>query len=290
MFIEFFTIFIPVHQVFKHWRLQKLAQQNPPSWSISSLATTTISVRPHTKDSTSKESALELIDRSVSAEHPQSGDRLLTRSALLRVLRENPAPLQAFSARRDFSGENIAFLTRAAQWKEAYPSSSRLQAFNAALVLYRDFVSPSDADFPLNLSCAQLKALDAVFKGAAREVGGGAKGDDFEAALPFYNPPRWSGNGAALALDNKRVEGPRFEGEIPAAFGQNVFDVARAHIEELVFTNTWPRFVREMRGRSSLDSERSAGSQESAESQESAGSKKSVGRMRIEKFVAGLKG
>ena len=69
-----------------------------------------------------------------------------------------------------------------------------------------------------------------------------------------------------------------------------MFDVARAHIEELVLTNTWPRFVREMRGRSSLDSERSAGSQESAESQESAGSKKSVGRMRIEKFVAGLKG
>jgi hypothetical protein len=283
MFIEFFTIFIPVHQVFKHWRLQKLAQQKSPSWSISSLVTT-VSVRPHTKDSTSKESALELIDRSISTEYPQSGDRLLTRSALIRVLRENPAPLQAFSARRDFSGENIAFLTRAAQWKDAYPSSSRIQAFNAALALYRDFVSPRDADFPLNLSCAQLKALDAVFKDVARDIGGGAEGDGFEAALPFYEPPRWSGDGTALALGGKRAEGPRFEGEVPAAFGQDVFEAARAHIEELVLTNTWPRFVREMRGRSSLDSERSAGSQESEES------KKSVGGRMIEKFVVGLKG
>jgi hypothetical protein len=283
MFIEFFTIFIPVHQVFKHWRLQKLAQQKPPSWSISSLVTT-ISVRPNTKDSTSKDSALELIDRSISTEYLQSGDRLLTRSALIRVLNENPAPLQAFSARRDFSGENIAFLTRVAQWKEAYPSSTRLQAFNAALALYRDFVSPRDADFPLNLSCAQLKALDAVFKDAARDVGGGAEGDGFEAALPFYETPSWSGAGAGLAFDRKGVEGPRFEGEVPAAFGRDVFEDARAHIEELVLTNTWPRFVREMRGRSSLDSERSAGSQESEEST------KSVGRRRIEGFVAGLKG
>ncbi|KAF3005161.1 hypothetical protein E8E13_010565 [Curvularia kusanoi] len=300
MFLEIFTIFIPVHQVFKHWRMQKLAaQKKPQSWATTSLATTVsihrLSMRPESKHSTSKNSALELIDRTVSTEYQHSGDRLLTRTALMRVLSENPAPLQAFSARRDFSGENIAFLTRLSAWKDAFPTTETRQSFNTALQLYRDFVSPRDADFPLNLSSSQLKALDAVFKDAASDIrgeAGASTGDEaFEAALPFYETPGAASSGALSGKSGTEglMTALRWEGEVPAGFGEDVFEDARCHVEQLVLTNTWPKFVREMRERSSIDSERSEESAGSQESQESAGSRKSSVGMRVERFVNGLR-
>lgn len=85
-------------------------------------------------------------------------------TALTRVLSENPAPLQDFSARHDLSREDVTFLTRLAKWKDFYPVAERKQACDAALRLYIDFISPRDADFPLNLSSAQLMSLEDMFE------------------------------------------------------------------------------------------------------------------------------
>lgn len=54
-----------------------------------------------------------------------SGESILTMSALEHVLERNPGPLQEFSALRDFSGENIAFLTNVAEWKNSLPAAAR---------------------------------------------------------------------------------------------------------------------------------------------------------------------
>merc|ERR1711981_670593 len=44
-------------------------------------------------------------------------------------------------------------------------------------------------------------------------------------------------------------------GPIPDSFNANIFDDVMAHIRELVFLNTWPKFVKELR-RSSVDTQR----------------------------------
>lgn len=281
MFIEVFTVFIPAYQVVKHWRFQHAAAARKMS-STFSLATT-FNVRPTSKShSEGKGSMIELIDRNYSVEYLQSGDRLMTMAALTRVLTENPTPLQDFSARCDFSGENIAFLTRLSKWKQFYPVAERKQAFDAALRLYIDFVSPLDADFPLNLSSPQLKALQSVFECAARAVCGKAT---VEPVLPFAEPPK-----TAISTGPSETSWLQYQGEIPDAFYEGVFDDAKEHIESLVLTNTWPKFVKEMqeKRRSSVDSERSAGSAGSAGSDGSDGSSRTV-VSRISKFVAGLR-
>lgn len=274
MFIEVFTVFIPAYQVLKHWRFQRAAAAR--KMSSTSLATT-LHVRAISKVySEGKGSMIELIDRTSSVEYLQSGDRLMTMTALTRVLSENPAPLQDFSARCDFSGENIAFLTRLSKWKQFYPVAERKQAFDAALRLYIDFISPRDADFPLNLSSPQLKALESIFESAARAVCGEAF---FEPALPFVEPPK-----TATSSAPSETGWLQYQGEVPDAFYEGVFDDAKEHTEALVLTNTWPKFVKEMqeRRRSSVDSERSAGSDGSN------GSSRTV-VSRITKFVAGLR-
>ena len=96
---------------------------------------------------------------------------------------ENPEPLREFSAYNDFSGENIAFLTRLAEWKSNEASEERLQdAYNDALAIYTDFISPRDAEFPLNISGQTLRRLEDVFEKPARILNGEAKGN---AATPF---------------------------------------------------------------------------------------------------------
>lgn len=145
IFIELFTVFIPAYQVIKYWRFQRVVAARKPSDTSS--PATTLSVRPLSKaQSEDKGSIIELIECNSVVEYFQSGDRLMTMTALTRVLSENPAPLQDFSARCDFSGENVAFLTRFALWKASYSIAERKHAYDAALRLYIDFISPRDAD------------------------------------------------------------------------------------------------------------------------------------------------
>ncbi|KAJ4324956.1 hypothetical protein N0V94_001010 [Neodidymelliopsis sp. IMI 364377] len=268
VFIEIFTLFIPAYQVVKHWRAQRLAART--KWDTASLATT-VSERFHSK--ASKGSTMELIERNQSLEHFQSNDRLMTMDALARVLSDNPGPLQDFSARHDFSGENIAFLTRLAKWKDFAPVAERKQSYDAALRLYIDFISPRDADFPLNLSSQQLKALEDVFEFQARAICGEAS---IEPALPFVEPPKT----AVSSAPSETTQWLQYPGDVPEAFNAEVFDDVQNHVKDLVLTNTWPKFVRQMqqRRRESVDSERSAGSGDSGKTMVS----------RVTRFVAGL--
>ncbi|KAF2630022.1 hypothetical protein BU25DRAFT_456439 [Macroventuria anomochaeta] len=201
--VEIFTIFHPAYQVIKHWRAQRLAEKR--KWDTSSLATT-ISVRPQSRGST-----IELIDRNASVEYLQSGDRLMTMTALTRVLNENPAPLQDFSPRHDFSGEHIAFLTRLAKPKDLYPVAKSEQAYDAVL------------------RCQQLKSLEDIFETQGRAVCGEAS---FEPALPFFEPPK--------TASSSPTEAPgwlQYQGGVPEEFHEGVLDDAKNHIESLVLTN-----------------------------------------------------
>lgn len=120
---------------------------------------------------------------------PEEG--ILTMAALEHVLEKNPEPLRQFSARRDFSGENIAFLTAVGEWKSGLPPAFVRNGqhaaqdvvrhqFTSALRIYTEFVNTTTAEFPINLSWTELRQLDAVFERAAR-----GNGNRVDTTTPF---------------------------------------------------------------------------------------------------------
>jgi hypothetical protein len=194
-------------------------------------------------------------------------DRLLTMSALDHVLRNNPTPLQVFSALRDFSGENVAFFSSVQQWKETWFESLQHdqqkahKVFTKALEIYTTFVSPRDAEFPINLSWRQLKPLEDVFEAAARTLCGEARKDSAALPFAFEGPVTEAKSDAHLCLAEVSHK-IQYAGPIPKAFNADVFDDAVVHIKQLIFLNTWPKFVKELRTRrpSSSETERSSNS------------------------------
>jgi hypothetical protein len=227
---------------------------------------TSIRSRSSPASITEKDASLHCLEEAVG------DDRLYTMAALDRVLAGDPEPLLEFSALSDFSGENIAFLTRLDAWKSAHSNATgdegRLQAFHGALAIYIDFISPRDAEFPLNVASKDLKSLEALFESPTRMVRGETAPDS---ATPFESSqrPAWSGPGMArpTPTDATTDVSMPYTGEIPVGFDISVFDSVQGHIKYLVLTNTWPKFIAEMqqRRRRSNESERSAASKGSQE-------------------------
>ncbi|KAK0385914.1 hypothetical protein NLU13_7089 [Sarocladium strictum] len=188
-------------------------------------------------------------------------NRLLTMSALERVLADNPIPLQDFSALNDFSGENIAFLRRVRAWKlewedcaagaRSIQPAERLSLYNRAVDIYADFISPAEAEFPLNLSSQHHASLTPVFQPALASSSssssscsssdpGTPTGPSAAAATPFDFFPSSHSSSSMRDL---------YTGPVPASFDMSIFDASVGHVKYLVLTNTWPKFVAEMRAR-----------------------------------------
>jgi len=167
----------------------------------------------------------------------------LTMHSLDNVLAESPAELQDFSAARDFSGENIAYLRAVVAWKAKWPDGepdeSQLHGlYDAALDIYTDLVSAKDAQFPINLCAAEGHHLSEMFEQAARVIYGEIITNS---VLPFASGPRKSDD-----IELHRFSGRLgYWGKIPSGFDKNVFDSSFAEIKYLVFTNTWPKYVLE---------------------------------------------
>jgi len=125
-------------------------------------------------------------------------------AALEGAIRTNPQPLLLFAALKDFSGENISFLTKVLEWKRGWsPSSSarngflcrpsiyefnnkalKRQQFKKAIDIYVSFVSLRYSDYPINLSYGHLKELEGIFGGAAGLLYGHLDNDS-DSATPF---------------------------------------------------------------------------------------------------------
>lgn len=263
MMFEVFTVFVPCWLVVRHHIMRKRAADSNAKWESASQSTLRASGSLEWKSASAVEKGL-----TIDVLHKELGDRLFTMSALDHVLNENPRPLQDFSALRDFSGENIAFLTNVTAWKSAWPLGATedqiRDAFTRALVIYTDFISPRDAEFPINVASKDLKYLEDIFERPARIVCGEARVDS---ATPFAvdKQPRNGGvDSDGTSSDDSWIElgemagRIQYAGEISSAFDVSVFDRAQAHIKYLVLTNTWPKFVTEIQQqRRSEESERS---------------------------------
>ncbi|KAK6086191.1 hypothetical protein SCUP515_00551 [Seiridium cupressi] len=264
MFFEIFTIFIPCYLVVRQKIESRKAADNNARWKTSSQTT----IAPSNSD---EWKSMPQLEKAYSTENlkEDTDDSLLTLTALNRVLEDDPGPLQEFSALRDFSGENIAFLTRVSKWKSSwvdFPTEDEMRdAFTQALGIYTDLISPRDAEFPINLASQDMRDLEAIFERPARIICGDARVDP---AVPFAaggltTPHRSSNDTSSATSAHSRIEfgeftdRVRYMGEISDSFGPKVFDSAHKNIKYLVLTNTWTKFIHETQQRQSLENERS---------------------------------
>lgn len=259
---EIFTVFVPAFQVIKFWIQERKTTRSNEKWD-STLQTTDLTLSPQAEPFTPSSSSTEnwvfptttltKKGKSLDIFNEDLGDRLLTMSALEYVLRENPQPLQEFSALRDFSGENIAFLTSVAKWRSCWSmrqaDDEKRKMYSDALEIYIDFISPKDAEFPLNLSSAEIKRVASIFETAARSVCGEPTTNSitpFDIEIAPFNCYEAS---SPVELSDRNASRIHYEGEIPDIFDLTVFDTVQAHIKYLVLTNTWPRFVDDMQAK-----------------------------------------
>ncbi|KAJ6443473.1 Mannan endo-1,6-alpha-mannosidase [Purpureocillium lavendulum] len=284
MLTEVFTVFLPCWEVMRHQTLRQETLDSIAQWESKNKVSKragNMGRSIHTASSTRVESIMSgWKSTNGSVKTNNSDESILTMSALEHVLERNPAPLQEFSALRDFSGENIAFLTSVAEWKNSLPQAVRdgdvkdvntrelvRERFNRALRIYAGFISTRDAEFPINISSHDLKKLEGIFEASARMLYGEKRDVDPATPFDFPAPPvtramssssEGSEKTAAAASTTgittaAQAVGDRvqFWGEIPDEFDETVFDDAEKSIKYLVLTNTWPKFVRNRR--SSMD-------------------------------------
>ncbi|KAK1147955.1 hypothetical protein N8T08_000471 [Aspergillus melleus] len=178
--------------------------------------------------------------------------------ALERCLEEDSSALLHFAAAKEFSGENIIFLTYVRDWKAAWerintsmpdydwhrdPHNHRLHFFRIAVEIYAACVDLKTADFPINIESRTYTDLVSLFgetlQGSGHRMSrGGAPGMEEDTRV--------------LCLDEyldrtqtiMHIE-PRLPDSVavPHAFGAAAFDEAQKSILSLVFTNTWPKFL-----------------------------------------------
>ena len=274
MVLEIFTILLPCYQTIRHRSLQQETLDSIARWESRNKAK---SVDDSVSDSWK---SLAGIGKASSAY--STSDSVLVIGALEYVLEKNPEPLRQFSALKDFSGENIAFLMSVAEWKASLPAAAMTDAvdckskeiarelarekFNHALRIYNEYISPKGAEFPINIASSELRKLEDVFETAARIMYGTVQVAD--PVCPFDTVETSSsseltaiGTGSvSIKSGDKRTRDPSgdgilYWGDIPDAFDATVFDEVEKSIKYLVLTNTWPKFVKERR--SSVDTQRS---------------------------------
>lgn len=112
---------------------------------------------------------------------------MLTMAGLENALRSNSQPLLEFAALKDFSGENVSFLSHVAEWKRSFgtysgasalnrssactdPVAQRHRQFVQAVRIYSHFISLEYSDFPVNISSKAAKELHHIFDESAHAL------------------------------------------------------------------------------------------------------------------------
>lgn len=195
---------------------------------------------------------------------------MLNMTALDFTLRTNPEPLLRFAALRDFSGENVSFLTHIAEWKRAWfvaaksTHEQRHQQFVNAVRIYCQLISIDFAEFPINICSREMKRLHGIFSEAAAVLMRRQSIASTDTITPFDNEiapvssssstvdlktgMNLSGLGKAnlqsvMQMTELRGVDTLQDFPIPESFSAEIFEEAEQEIKYLVLTNTWPKFV-----------------------------------------------
>lgn len=191
-----------------------------------------------------------------------------SRGALERCLEENSSSLLRFAAAKEFSGENILFLNYVRDWKAAWakigesspeydwtrdPQYHRLHFFKIALEIYVFCVDMNLAEFPINIESRIYSDLLEMFGEACayrnlpesyntmamhrKKLSTVITVEEDTQALCFDAYPHEE---QSIMHIESRVPNSVV---VPTNFTADAFDEAEKSIKNLVFTNTWPKFI-----------------------------------------------
>lgn len=179
--MEASVIFIPCWHIIKNRRLKKETLNIIAEWEKKQARS------PSVQSDSTKVTRRSLVSQKDSFKSNTSSRRgeMYTMTALEKALETNPTRLLHFSAFKDFSGENIQFLSSVQQWKanwnhvaknglfrkttkiELEDDALRRQQYNKAVQIYSSFISLQYSDYPINISSGHYKELEAMFDGSA---------------------------------------------------------------------------------------------------------------------------
>ncbi|KAJ4371283.1 hypothetical protein N0V83_004500 [Neocucurbitaria cava] len=173
-FMEVFAIAFPIVDVLKGNSLRQETLEAIRSWEIRQAennldADGSMKSPSAFSNTTTLKSSGEVTYTGKASFESRKSD-MLTMTALENALRTNAIPLLQFAALKDFSGENVSFLTHVADWRrywftpKASTADHRRKQFLAATRIYAHFISLEFSEFPINISSKEMKRLHAVFE------------------------------------------------------------------------------------------------------------------------------
>ncbi|KAH0550888.1 hypothetical protein GP486_007749 [Trichoglossum hirsutum] len=196
--------------------------------------------------------------RTISTSHTSSTTRkkpdMYSMQALEKCLATDPTELLRFAAMKEFTGENIVFLTQVRDWKAGWlrlakkgnlTTEARSQLFSEGADIFAQTVSLQTSPFPVNLESKAYFDLEAMF---GKRVGTSSS-NDTDIITPFaHHFASDSQSFTNMSQQNNKsnsqeyiVPLPAWEQPIPENFNEHVFDSAEKSVRYMVFTNTWAK-------------------------------------------------
>jgi hypothetical protein len=248
--MEFVTVFFPLLEAYEARYLRKLNLSALDDWEKRRNDTTSLS-----SDSLKHTSSIGHAEK-------HGGRDMYSMQSLERVLAQDPTDLLHFAATKEFTGENIVFLTEVRDWKRAWDraaasekqfvgAESQQRLYRQAAELFLNNVCLLTAQFPVNIESKIYVALEKVFRPDTSAAAAYAQSKSV--VTPFDDRPspasqtsltggqRKAGLGAKEAAATVR-ESCVSSVDIPRGFDRGVFDAAEASVKYMVLTNTWSRY------------------------------------------------
>jgi hypothetical protein len=195
-FMEIFAVGFPIYDVIRSNTLRQETLDAIANWEKRQAAQgmdgSSLSPSGWSHNTTLKSAEEGTVTSKTSFESAKSA--MLTMTALENALRTNATPLLEFAALKDFSGENVSFLTHVMDLRRYWftPKRStvehRRQQFVAATHIYAQYISLGFAEFPINISSREMKRLYQVFEGAATLLYGNKRGSISSASSDKATP------------------------------------------------------------------------------------------------------
>lgn len=231
------TVFFPIYEYYVSDRLSKSTLAALKNWED----------REKWKDTILGSGPATISQRSLTSDNSSTGitvystNKTCTMAALEKVLLVNPHPLLNFAATKDFTAENILFLMAVQDWRTAWPSQSRSTMFSQAVDIYAKQIHEELAEFPINIEWRIKSKLDEIFGPSASNIKD--QRNLFNEAVSFAYPgiPMSPTKSTTISVDEEFNE-VNFEG-----FDESVFDAAEKSVKYLVLTNTWRKYINEIK-------------------------------------------
>lgn len=175
-------------------------------------------------------------------------------AAMEKALEKNARDLLEFAATKQFTGENIVFLTRVRAWKEQWvraalvknpiPLEAKSNLYEAGKEIFARNISLHTSQFPINLESKVYQDLESLF-------GSCTTSSLTSIITPFAD--LWeksdmksskAGFEELIRLDERTKPGALDDTlATPYGFDGQVFDRAERSVKNMVFTNTWGRYL-----------------------------------------------